>query len=211
MKKVRTKAPSGQQSNKTHNQQSRAGLRPRTAPGKAKTTFARAKAPVASKKTAAAPSKSINQKLAIKRLNKARETLQKAVKAVNDANKNLAKQMPTQQKKSYVNFCHCLVSFYLQLVCRLNNQNKMRTPSRNKRRNRRSNANRTMARCKSGTMCAVAMSPSKSAIADHLGMFILSRISYELKSLSDYKNQGKISKLFISVAARAVSTSSVTR
>lgn len=90
-----------QKSSSPAKKQSRAGLRPRTAPGKAKTTFARAKAPVAAKKTAGgAPSKSINQKLAIKRLNKARETLQKAVKAVNDANKNLAKQMPTQQKKT---------------------------------------------------------------------------------------------------------------
>jgi len=42
--------------------------------------------------------KSQSQKMAIQRLNKARETLQKAVKAVNAANKNLAKQMP--QKKS---------------------------------------------------------------------------------------------------------------
>jgi len=83
--------------------QSRAGLRPRTAPGKAKTTFARAKAPLAPKKkaTGSAPlkNKSVSQKLAIKRLNKARETLQKAVRAVNDANKNLAKQMPAQQQQ----------------------------------------------------------------------------------------------------------------
>lgn len=101
MKKSKPQNKQQQQQQKSPvKKQSRAGLRPRTAPGKAKTTFARAKAPVASKKTAAAPSKSINQKLAIKRLNKARETLQKAVKAVNDANKNLAKQMPTQQKKS---------------------------------------------------------------------------------------------------------------
>merc|ERR1711935_580087 len=48
--------------------QSRAGLRPRTAPGKAKTTFARAKAPLAPKKkaTGSAPlkNKSVSQKLA---------------------------------------------------------------------------------------------------------------------------------------------------
>ena len=105
-KKVRTR-PQSRQANQTHNQQSRAGLRPRTAPGKAKTTFARAKAPLAPKKkaTGSAPlkNKSVSQKLAIKRLNKARETLQKAVRAVNDANKNLAKQMPAQQqqKKTY--------------------------------------------------------------------------------------------------------------
>merc|ERR1711935_1196925 len=83
--------------------QSRSGLRPRTAPGKAKTTFARTKAPLAPKKkaTGSAPlkNKSVSQKLAIKRLNKARETLQKAVRAVNDANKNLAKQMPAQQQQ----------------------------------------------------------------------------------------------------------------
>merc|ERR1711935_319400 len=81
--------------------QSRAGLRPRTAPGKAKTTFARAKAPLAQKKTGSTPlkNKSVSQKLAIKRLNKARETLQKAVRAVNDANKNLAKQMPAQKQQ----------------------------------------------------------------------------------------------------------------
>merc|ERR1711935_52631 len=101
-KKVRTR-PQSRQANQTHNQQSRAGLRPRTAPGKAKTTFARAKAPLAPKKkaTGSAPlkNKSVSQKLAIKRLNKARETLQKAVRAVNDANKNLAKQMPAQKQQ----------------------------------------------------------------------------------------------------------------
>ena len=98
------------QSRQQSNQQSRAGLRPRTAPGKAKTTFTRAKAPLAPKKaTAQLKNKSVNQKLAIKRLNKARETLQKAVKAVNEANKNLAKQMPAQ-KKAYVFFCLTLIS-----------------------------------------------------------------------------------------------------
>merc|ERR1712128_273943 len=101
-KKVRAR-PQSRQANQTHNQQSRAGLRPRTAPGKAKTTFARAKAPLAPKKkaTGSAPlkNKSVSQKLAIKRLNKARETLQKAVRAVNDANKNLAKQMPAQKQQ----------------------------------------------------------------------------------------------------------------
>merc|ERR1711892_737060 len=101
-KKVRTR-PQSRQANQTHNQQSRAGLRSRTAPGKAKTTFARAKALLAPKKkaTGSAPlkNKSVSQKLAIKRLNKARETLQKAVRAVNDANKNLAKQMPAQKQQ----------------------------------------------------------------------------------------------------------------
>ena len=186
-KKVRTR-PQSRQANQTHNQQSRAGLRPRTAPGKAKTTFARAKAPLAPKKkaTGSAPlkNKSVSQKLAIKRLNKARETLQKAVRAVNDANKNLAKQMPAQkqqqqqQKKRYA-FLSSTISFYLHLVCRQNNRNKTLMPFRNKRRSRRLNANRTMARFrsrtvarfKSGAMCAVAMSPLKLAIAGHLGKF----------------------------------------
>merc|ERR1712062_401213 len=45
--------------------------------------------------------KSQSQKMAIQRLNKARETLQKAVKAVNAANKNLAKQMPQKKSKQF--------------------------------------------------------------------------------------------------------------
>merc|ERR1711892_761049 len=108
MKKSKQQQQQQKSSSSPAKKQSRAGLRPRTAPGKAKTTFARAKAPLAPKKkaTGSAPlkNKSVSQKLAIKRLNKARETLQKAVRAVNDANKNLAKQMPAQkqqqQKKS---------------------------------------------------------------------------------------------------------------
>merc|ERR1712137_541836 len=43
--------------------------------------------------------KAISQALALKRLNKARATLQKAVKAVDDANKNLARTMPPTLKK----------------------------------------------------------------------------------------------------------------
>merc|ERR1711935_989847 len=103
MKKSKPQNNQQQKSSSPAKKQSRAGLRPRTAPGKAKTTFARAKAPLAPKKkaTGSAPlkNKSVSQKLAIKRLNKARETLQKAVRAVNDANKNLAKQMPAQQQQ----------------------------------------------------------------------------------------------------------------
>jgi len=78
----------------------RAGLRPRVQPGKAKTTFKAAKAPQGklkspAKKTAnQGKAKAISQALALKRLNKARATLQKAVKAVDDANKNLARTMP---------------------------------------------------------------------------------------------------------------------
>jgi hypothetical protein len=48
----------------------------------------------------------VSQKLAIQRLNKARATLQKAVKAVSVANKNLAKTMPAEkaaQKKNRSN------------------------------------------------------------------------------------------------------------
>lgn len=83
----------------------RAGLRPRVQPGKAKTTFKAAKAPQGklkspTKKTAnQGKAKAISQALALKRLNKARATLQKAVKAVDDANKNLARTLPAQQKK----------------------------------------------------------------------------------------------------------------
>merc|ERR1711962_733197 len=75
----------------------RAGLRPRVQPGKAKTTFKAAKAPQGklkspTKKTAnQGKAKAISQALALKRLNKARATLQKAVKAVDDANRNLAR------------------------------------------------------------------------------------------------------------------------
>merc|ERR1711892_516402 len=138
MKKSKPQNNQQKSSSSPAKKQSRAGLRPRTAPGKAKTTFARAKAPLAPKKkaTGAAPmkNKSVSQKLAIKRLNKARETLQKAVRAVNDANKTMARSR-----------------------------------------------SRTVARFKSGAMCAVAMSPLKLAIAGHL------------------------------VAERAVSTSSATR
>lgn len=89
--------------------QNRAGLRPRVQPGKAKTTFKSAKAPQGKLKS---PAKKITnqnkgkaiakekllQALALKRLNKARATLQKAVKAVDDANKNLARTMPIAQK-----------------------------------------------------------------------------------------------------------------
>jgi len=103
MKKSKPQNNQQKSSSSPAKKQSRAGLRPRTAPGKAKTTFARAKAPLAPKKkaTGSAPlkNKSVSQKLAIKRLNKARETLQKAVRAVNDANKNLAKQMPAQKQQ----------------------------------------------------------------------------------------------------------------
>merc|ERR1711892_318754 len=103
MKKSKPQNNQQKTSSSPAKKQSRAGLRPRTAPGKAKTTFARAKAPLAPKKkaTGSAPlkNKSVSQKLAIKRLNKARETLQKAVRAVNDANKNLAKQMPAQKQQ----------------------------------------------------------------------------------------------------------------
>merc|ERR1711892_292764 len=103
MKKSKQQQQQQKSSSSPAKKQSRAGLRPRTAPGKAKTTFARAKAPLAPKKkaTGSAPlkNKSVSQKLAIKRLNKARETLQKAVRAVNDANKNLAKQMPAQKQQ----------------------------------------------------------------------------------------------------------------
>jgi hypothetical protein len=86
----------------------RTGLRPRVQPGKAKTTFARARAPVQVQKTKAGPTqrKAVSQKLAIQRLNKARATLQKAVKAVSVANKNLAKTMPAEkaaQKKNRSN------------------------------------------------------------------------------------------------------------
>jgi len=83
----------------------RAGLRPRVQPGKAKTTFKAAKAPQGklkspAKKTAnQGKAKGISQALALKRLNKARATLQKAVKAVDDANKNLARTLPAQKKK----------------------------------------------------------------------------------------------------------------
>jgi hypothetical protein len=83
----------------------RAGLRPRVQPGKAKTTFKAAKAPQGklkspAKKTAnQGKAKAISQALALKRLNKARATLQKAVKAVDDANKNLARTLPAQKKK----------------------------------------------------------------------------------------------------------------
>merc|ERR1711935_807365 len=101
--KPQNKQQQQQKSSSPAKKQSRAGLRPRTAPGKAKTTFARAKAPLAPKKkatgSASLKNKSVSQKLAIKRLNKARETLQKAVRAVNDANKNLAKQMPAQKQQ----------------------------------------------------------------------------------------------------------------
>lgn len=95
MKKNTPKKPQG----------NRAGLRPRVQPGKAKTTFARARAPVQVQKSKPAQNqrKAVNQKLAIQRLNKARATLQKAVKAVSVANKNLAKTMPekkTPQKRS---------------------------------------------------------------------------------------------------------------
>merc|ERR1712008_277998 len=103
MKKSKPQNNQQKSSSSPAKKQSRAGLRPRTAPGKAKTTFARAKAPLTPKKkaTGSAPlkNKSVSQKLAIKRLNKARETLQKAVRAVNDANKNLAKQMPAQKQQ----------------------------------------------------------------------------------------------------------------
>jgi len=80
-------------------------LRPRVQPGKAKTTFKSAKAPQgklkspAKKLTNQNKGKAISQALALKRLNKARATLQKAVKAVDDANKNLARTMPIAQKK----------------------------------------------------------------------------------------------------------------
>jgi len=91
--------------NKGKSTNQRAGLRPRVQPGKAKTTFKAAKAPQAklkspAKKTAnQGKAKAISQALALKRLNKARATLQKAVKAVDDANKNLARTLPTAQKK----------------------------------------------------------------------------------------------------------------
>jgi len=45
-----------------------------------------------------AANKSVSQKLAIQRLNKARATLQKAVQAVNLANKKLADTMPKKQQ-----------------------------------------------------------------------------------------------------------------
>ena len=50
-------------------------------------------------KGAAAGKSNITQKMAIQRLNKARATLQKAVQAVNMANKKLASTMPTSPKK----------------------------------------------------------------------------------------------------------------
>lgn len=83
----------------------RAGLRPRVQPGKAKTTFKSAKAPQGKLKSPAKRTtnqgkvKAASQALALKRLNKARATLQKAVKAVDDANKNLARTLPGQNKK----------------------------------------------------------------------------------------------------------------
>ena len=46
------------------------------------------------------PQKTVTQKAAIDRLNKARATLQKAVKAVNDANKKLEKTLTPAQKKA---------------------------------------------------------------------------------------------------------------
>jgi len=103
---VRQAAKKANLANKTRpTNQNRAGLRPRVQPGKAKTTFKSAKAPQgklkspAKKLTNQNKGKAISQALALKRLNKARATLQKAVKAVDDANKNLARTMPTVQKK----------------------------------------------------------------------------------------------------------------
>jgi len=48
------------------------------------------------------PQKTVTQKTAIDRLNKARATLQKAVKAVNDANKKLEKTLTPAQKKAAI-------------------------------------------------------------------------------------------------------------
>merc|ERR1712168_657283 len=103
---VRQAAKKANLANKTRTtNQNRAGLRPRVQPGKAKTTFKSAKAPQgklkspAKKLTNQNKGKAISQALALKRLNKARATLQKAVKAVDDANKNLARTMPIAQKK----------------------------------------------------------------------------------------------------------------
>ena len=50
-------------------------------------------------KGAGAAKTNITQKMAIQRLNKARATLQKAVQAVNMANKKLASTMPASPKK----------------------------------------------------------------------------------------------------------------
>merc|ERR1712235_166122 len=97
---VRQAAKKASLANKGKPTNQRAGLRPRVQPGKAKTTFKAAKAPQGklkspAKKTAnQGKAKAISQALALKRLNKARATLQKAVKAVDDANKNLARTMP---------------------------------------------------------------------------------------------------------------------
>lgn len=71
---------------KTNN---RPGLRPRNTIQK--------KATPQKKVAPAAANKSITQKMAIQRLNKARATLQKAVLAVNQANKSLEKTMPKKK------------------------------------------------------------------------------------------------------------------